>query len=561
MYKIYADGVLIYDSTLEDYRIGKGQITLEVGKSGSFVFSVYPDHFYYDRFVQMKTVITVYKSGRIVFRGRVLDDVTDYWNNKTLTCEGELGFLNDSIIRPYLFEGRPAELFARFIQMHNEQVDAFKHFKVGTVDIADPNDYIARDNTGYESTQSNLTSRLPDSGLGGYIYVTHGADGTEETPTIHYVKDFSRVATQGIEFGVNLKDFTKTTKGTEIATAIIPFGAQIDDGDANTENRRLTIESVNGGKDYVYDAEAVAYRGWIFQTVTWDDVTIASNLKAKAESWLATGVNLATTIELTAIDLHLLDRSIESYNVCEYVPVSSAPHGFAEIMLCNRQTMDLLKPENDTVVLGYSYRSFTSNSTKLAFSVSNLSLMQSDVSNEVSKVAQHVNSITLSVDNTETGSYIALKAGDTTISSLDINLKGLVTFESLGDAPGEGVTKINGGWIDADTLNVNAANISGVLVASKIADATKTSWIQIGSRLDRYGSFEQYHSAYEDGESPATEIGIVQLSGGVPWWTLYSMGTSILEHSGNTGYTLPKGTWDFSYCTTVGLNVTAVFAS
>ena len=268
MYKIYADGVLIYDSTLEDYRIGKGQITLEVGKSGSFVFSVYPDHFYYDRFVQMKTVITVYKSGRIVFRGRVLDDVTDYWNNKTITCEGELGFLNDSIIRPFSFEGRPAELFAQFIQTHNGQVDEFKQFKVGTVDIADPNDYIARDNTGYESTQSNLTSRLVDSGLGGYIYVTHGDDGTEELPTIHYVKDFAKVATQGIEFGVNLKDFTKTTKGTEIATAIIPFGAQIDDGDTNTENRRLTIESVNGGKDYVYDPEAVAYYGWIFQTVT-----------------------------------------------------------------------------------------------------------------------------------------------------------------------------------------------------------------------------------------------------------------------------------------------------
>lgn len=468
MYKIYADDVLIYDSTLEDYRIGKGQITLEVGKSGSFVFSVYPNHFYYDRFVQMRTVITVYKSGRIVFRGRVLDDVTDYWNNKTLTCEGELGFLNDSIVRPFSFEGRPAELFAQLIQKHNEQVDTFKQFKVGTVDIADPNDYIARDNSGYESTQSNLTSRLVESGLGGYIYITHGADGTEEQPTIHYVRDFSKVATQGIEFGVNLKDFTKTTKGTEIATAIIPFGAQIDDGDVNTENRRLTIESVNGGKDYVYDAAAVAYRGWIFQTVTWDEVTTAAALKQKAESWLATGVNLATTIELTAIDLHLLDRSIESYGICMYVPVSSAPHGFAETMLCNRQTMDLLKPENDTVVLGYSYRSFTANSTKLAFSVSNLSMMQSDVSNEVSKVSQHVNSIKLSVENSEAGSYIMLKAGETEISSLDIKLLGVVTFETLGNSPGEGATKIDGGWIDADTLTVNAAKVSGTLWADQI---------------------------------------------------------------------------------------------
>ena len=57
MYKIFADGTLIYDSTLEDYKIGKGSITLETNKTGSFVFSVYLDHFYYDKFVKLKTVI------------------------------------------------------------------------------------------------------------------------------------------------------------------------------------------------------------------------------------------------------------------------------------------------------------------------------------------------------------------------------------------------------------------------------------------------------------------------------------------------------------------------
>ena len=66
MYKIFADDTLIYDSTLEDYKIGKGLITLETNKSGSFTFSLYPDHFYYDKFIKLKTVITVYKSNKIV---------------------------------------------------------------------------------------------------------------------------------------------------------------------------------------------------------------------------------------------------------------------------------------------------------------------------------------------------------------------------------------------------------------------------------------------------------------------------------------------------------------
>ena len=47
------------------------------------------------------------------------------------------------------------------------------------------------------------------------------------------------------------------------------------------------------------------------------------------------------------------------------------------------------------------------------------------------------------------------------ISASKINLNGYVTFSSLSSAPGTGDTKINGGWINADTLTVKAAKIVG----------------------------------------------------------------------------------------------------
>ena len=241
MYKIYADDTLIYDSTLEDYKIGKGSITLETNKSGSFKFSIYPDHPYYDSFVRLKTVITVYKSDKIVFRGRILNDVTDYRNNKVITCEGELGFLQDSIIRPFEFTGTPEQLFRKFIEEHNSQVDDFKKFNIGTVTVVDPNNYIARNNSAYESALSNLNSRLIEDSLGGYFYITHGEDGTDQTPTINYLADFTKISSQIVEFGSNLKNYTKTVKAEDIATVIIPLGAEVDDGDENTENKKLTI--------------------------------------------------------------------------------------------------------------------------------------------------------------------------------------------------------------------------------------------------------------------------------------------------------------------------------
>lgn len=405
MYKIYADDKLIYDSTLEDYKIGKGSVTLETNKSGSFTFSVYPDHFFYDSFVRLKTVITVYKSGKIVFRGRILNDVTDYWNNKVITCEGELGFLQDSIIRPFSFTGTPEDLFKKFIEEHNSQVDEFKRFKVGTISVEDPNDYIARSNSNYESVLSNLNSRLIEDSLGGYFYITHGEDGTDQIPTINYLADFTKVSSQKIEFGSNLKNYTKTVKADDIATAIIPLGHEVDDGDDSTENPKLTIESVNGGKDYVYSESGVALYGWITKVVKWDDVTEASNLKTKAEAYLDNVMKQNITIELNAIDLHLLDHSIESFNVCDYIHVISEPHNFDSTLLCNKQTLDLLKPENDSIVLGYTYSTFTEINGKMSSAVSNIVNIQSTVNN----ISNRLTVLNKTVSDTEQNADEALE--------------------------------------------------------------------------------------------------------------------------------------------------------
>ena len=370
MYKIYADYRLIYDSTIEDYKIGKGLVTLEINKSGSFVFSVYPDHFYYDKFVKMKTIITVLKNNKVVFRGRILNTVTDYWNNKVITCEGELGFLQDSIIRPFAFSGSAIDLFQQIINKHNSQVEYNKQFNIDTFTVFSPTGYIECNNSDYESSIGVINNQLIGSSPGGYIYITHDdfySAGSKST--INYVSNFYTSSKQRIEFGSNLKNYTKTVKAENITTAIIPLGAKIDDGNKDTEDKRLTIADINGGVDYVYSTDGVNTYGWIFKIVEFDDVTDANLLKSKAEELLRNSLNQAVTIEINAIDLHLIDPTIASINIGEYVRATSAPHNFDETMLCSKQTMDLLKPENDTVTLGYTGTAFTESSTKTVASV------------------------------------------------------------------------------------------------------------------------------------------------------------------------------------------------
>ena len=58
---------------------------------------------------------------------------------------------------------------------------------------------------------------------------------------------------------------------------------------------------------------------------------------------------------------------------------------------------------------------------------------------------------------------VGIDGKETTVKLSDgkIDLSGLVTFSALEGAPGTGTTKINGGWIDADTLNLTGKLVFG----------------------------------------------------------------------------------------------------
>lgn len=367
MYKIYADDELIYDSGLTNYVITKGQITRELNKSGSFVFTIYSSHPYYNRIQKMKSIITVYKGDKKIFRGRVINEVIGFYKDKTFTCEGELGFLRDSIQRPFDFSGSPTELLSQFISNHNAQVSAEKRFTLGEVTVTDPNDYITRSNSAYESTSDNLYNRLVDS-LGGYLFVTENENGER---VINWYADSPYRSGQKIEFGSNLLAFTRTNRAEDIATAIIPLGVETED-ETTGEKNRLTIAEVNDGIDYVFNQEAVDLYGWIYRVEIWDDVTLASNLKTKGEAFLSEKIKQSISIELSAIDLSLMDKAIDDFSLGDYIRITSEPHSLDDDYLLQKLTIDLLKPDNDTITLGYTYASFTDRSSSQNSSNENL---------------------------------------------------------------------------------------------------------------------------------------------------------------------------------------------
>jgi len=357
MYKIYADGTLIYDSTLEDYTIGSGEISKETNKSGSFTFLLYPDSPFYNRIEKLKTIIEVYKRDYLEFRGRVIKEDIGFYNDKIFTCEGELSFFLDSIQRPYDVNGTPAEVFAFLVNNHNSQVSEDKRFILGEVTVTDNNDYIHRSNSNYEDTLTNIMDHLIDL-EGGYLHITRNENNQ---PVINWYADYPYLSNQEIKFGENLLDFTRTNSGETIGTAIIPLGANLDNEDGEGQSR-VTIESVNDGVDYIYDQKAVDVYGLIYKVVTWDEVTEPANLLTKAKSYLSESINQNITIELSAVDLSLMDKSIDNFKLGDYIRIVSEPHNMDDRLLLKKQTIDLLNPEQDTITLGYTYSTFTDES-------------------------------------------------------------------------------------------------------------------------------------------------------------------------------------------------------
>lgn len=340
MYKVYCDNHLLHGN-VEEYKLHSPVVEVELNQIGQFKFTIYNNHPNFDKLRRLKSIITVYQDDFLLFRGRVLNDEQGFYNEKQVSCEGELAFLIDSIQRPYDFTGTPAELFTQLINNHNSQVDTDHQFKVGNITVTDPNDYITRSDSEYLNTWESIQKKLVET-LGGFIWVRHEEDGVY----IDYLAELNLLSPQTIEFGKNLIDLKRHTKGEDIATAIIPLGAKV-------EETRLDIKSVNE-VDYVFNQEAVDTYGWIFKVMTWDDVTEASNLLRKGNEALLEQVQMLFSIELDAADLSGIDKTVESFHLGTQVRVTTKPHSIDKLFLVEKLSIDLLQPASNKLTLGSS---------------------------------------------------------------------------------------------------------------------------------------------------------------------------------------------------------------
>lgn len=358
MYQIMCDDEILYDVRLKNRIVLSPVLNLEVGKNGTLSFIIPTQNDLHNRIEQQKSIIKVFQVDKIgnrnvkteLFRGTAYSEKFDFWNRKQVECEGELSFFNDSIIRPYSYEGDVEPLFQKYVNEHNSVVDVNKQFTPRRCTVVDPNGYITRANINYPSTKAEMKEKLLDI-LGGHFETGPNEDGTR---WIDYLAEYENISSQIIEFGKNELDLSQFISSEDVKTRIVPLGKKNEQ-----TGEYLTIKSVNDGKDYVQDNSAISLFGVKEDQVVFDDVTQPENLKRKGEQVLQDRINKTISIEVSAADLHNLDVNIEAFRIGEYVRVLSKPHGLDRYFLLSKLSLALDNPTNCKMTLGATFKSFT----------------------------------------------------------------------------------------------------------------------------------------------------------------------------------------------------------
>ena len=371
MYRLTYDGQIVHDPRTE--RVCTTLTAdMETSTAGTLTFEVAPTHPLYGTFRAMSAEheVRLWQDDVEVFRGRVTGDGQDMQTRSKLTCQGQLGYLNDTVVRPYgtyadtdtppkwstIVDGTVHGYLSWMIEQHNDAcMSDAKRFVLGKCESVAS---ITRSSTEWPTTGAEMKAKLVDE-LGCTLHVSSDGDAR----VIDLLDGGGSDASQRIEFGVNLLDFASTRDASTVITDIIPRGKP-------SEGDEFGIDSLADGDigdgcykrgDHVWSIEGMRKHGIVTEKRDYD-ASDATSLLSQACSDLSTSHVVVESIEISAVDLSLVDPTVRPLMLDEWVRVTSKPHGVDQWMTVSKISLDALDPTQTKYTLGATLPSLTHDS-------------------------------------------------------------------------------------------------------------------------------------------------------------------------------------------------------
>ena len=449
-------------------RISGGKVAKSINAVDSFSFTIYPNNAGYDLLKPLTTAVKVYdeSTDKDIFIGRVLK-CPDSMDERGLicrkvTCEGRLGWLYDSV-QPYIeykMVGIRTVLSA-FLSKHNSQVGADKRIELGQVTVTASNNYTYTAN--WDKTMDVIADKLIGK-FGGEIQLRDKGGKVY----LDYLENIGHGTDTTIELAVNLKTISREVDETAVITRLYPLGAKLTDSE-----KRLTIGTVNGGKDYIEDSSLVAKYGVISGTQIWDDVTLASNLLSKGKEYLKSVNRAKVQYQITALDLSRIDKHIEQFELGCWYRVKNSIMGIDEDLRIVGISIDLDNPQASQLTFGDRFETLS------GFMTAKTQSLQSAIDNSEFRNRQVIDSKIENATKLITGAeggHVILDPSEKPQRILIMDTADINTCKACIqlNKNGLGFWKSSDGGSAKTGPYTNAWTIDGILVASFITALTLT---------------------------------------------------------------------------------------
>lgn len=335
-------------------KLTKGEVKKGINVINSFSFDISPNNIGFSLIRDFKTLVSVYneKRRRYEFQGRVLyssSSMSESGNiSKSVICESFLGYLQDSV-QPYAVEQNwtPAELLTHLINQHNAQLEEEKQFRIGAVELSD-NIYIGiQRETTWECIQKKIIEKV-----GGELQLRVVEENGKNVMYLDLLKKIGATRATTIELSKNMMSITKESDPSSYITRLIPLGAKIKDEAGNDTEERVDISSVNDGKNYIDDTEAIEKYGLHIAYEYWDDVNTPSILKTKGANFLISNNKILQKHKISLLDLAILGIDIDFIEVGDYYPVKNPLLGINDTLRVITKTVDIVDATRTNVDIG-----------------------------------------------------------------------------------------------------------------------------------------------------------------------------------------------------------------
>ena len=350
MYTINLDDKIIYYPGDSECTVIDPVVKLSIGQAGSCEFTVPPTNPLYNAIYNRKSIVTVYRGSKMIFRGEVRESTKDRRKCRKIYAVGELAYLLDSI-QPQWHYGPTSNtgFMNGVLSEHNNQVEERKRISMGSNYII-PAAFKSKI-TDYDDTLTALRTQLDP---GGYLRLRYSSAGKRYLDYVDLI-NYGALNRQGINFGENLLDYTENLTSSDIATEVIPLGVRLEGDDEELE-KRLDITGVNNGKNYLSSESAINSFGHVRRVVVFDEIDDANTLKQAGKDWLKKAQYETMTLKITAADLSALDSTLDDMAIGDQIPCYAPPYGIDITLPIIEQTLHLTHPEKDTIILSASIK-------------------------------------------------------------------------------------------------------------------------------------------------------------------------------------------------------------